>query len=240
MNRNDIVIYKTENNEIELRVQLKGETVWLDAHLMAQLFGVNRPAIVKHIGNIYKNGELIGKSTCSILEQVAADGKKRVMNLYNLDMIISIGYRVNSKRATQFRIWATNVLRKHLVDGYTVNQERLESDAQKYKQLTEQIKMLRKVVENETYTFEQSKELVRIIADYADSIELLNRYDERSIKIPNNLTRKKSVKIKYEDACRDVNELRKKLGAHEFFGQEKDNGLQSALKADLVVNLIAE
>jgi hypothetical protein len=98
-----IVLYKNR-----LEVRLEKETVWLDAHQIASLFGVKRPAVVKHINNIYKSDELNEKSTCSILEQIAADGKMRKMNLYSLDTIISVGYRVNSKRATQFRIWATN------------------------------------------------------------------------------------------------------------------------------------
>ena len=95
--KGEIIIYQTSKKEVELKVRLKKETVWLDAHNMAQIFGVNRPAVVKHINNIYKTGELDKKPTCSILEQVAADGKVRKMHLYNLDMIISVGYRVNSE-----------------------------------------------------------------------------------------------------------------------------------------------
>jgi len=122
--KGEIVIYKSPTGP-EIQVKLEKDTVWLDAHLIAQLFDVNRPAIVKHINNIYKTGELDKKSTCSILEQVAADGKIRKMNLYNLDMIICVGYRVNSQRATQFRIWATKTLKEHLVNGYTINEKRL-------------------------------------------------------------------------------------------------------------------
>ena len=106
--QNELIIYQDKDKKVE--VQLREETLWLDAHQIAFLFDVQRPAIVKHIGNIYKSGELDESSTCSILEQVAADGKKRKMKLYNLDVIIAVGYRVNSKKATQFRIWATQVL----------------------------------------------------------------------------------------------------------------------------------
>lgn len=125
MQKGEIEIYKTGNGT-EIQVRLDNETIWLDAHLIARLFEVNRPAIVKHIQNIYKAGELDEFSTCSILEQVAADGKKRKMNLYNLDVIISVGYRVNSKQATRFRQWATQRLKEHLVKGYTINQKRME------------------------------------------------------------------------------------------------------------------
>ena len=122
---NQIEIYQTGTGT-EITVQLSNQTVWLDAHAIAALFDVQRPAIVKHIQNIYKTAELFEESTCSVLEQVAGDGKKRKMNLYNLDMIISVGYRVNSQKATRFRIWATQRLKDYLVAGYAVNQKRLE------------------------------------------------------------------------------------------------------------------
>ena len=122
--KGEIVIYKTPQGP-EIRVKLEKDTVWLDAHLMARLFGVNRLAIVKHINNVYKSGKLDKKLTCSILEQVAADGRVRKMNLYSLDMIISVGYRVNSKQATRFRIWATKILKNYLLKGYTLNERLL-------------------------------------------------------------------------------------------------------------------
>ena len=111
---NSIIIYKQKDNTPAIDVWLDKDTIWLDAHQISSLLGVNRPAIVKHIGNIYKSKELNKKSTCSILEQVAADGKVRKMNFYNLDMIISVGYRVKSNTATQFRIWATKILQGKL------------------------------------------------------------------------------------------------------------------------------
>ena len=105
---NAIEIYTTPDGETRIDVRFEQETVWMDAHSIAQLFDVQRPAIVKHIGNIYKSDELDKNPTCSVLEQVAADGKIRKMNFYNLDLIISVGYRVNSRRATRFRQWATS------------------------------------------------------------------------------------------------------------------------------------
>jgi hypothetical protein len=122
---NKVEIYKSVHGT-EIRVQLENDTVWLDAHTIATLFGVNRPAIVKHIGNIYKAKELEQTSSCSILEQLASDGKKRKMNFYNLDMILSVGYRVNSSQATKFRQWATARLKDYLVQGYAINEKRLE------------------------------------------------------------------------------------------------------------------
>ena len=122
--KDEIIIYKSKEGP-KLEVRLQEDTVWLDAHLMAKLFKVDRTVVVKHIRNIYNSDELFENSTCAKIAQVAADGKVRKMNLYNLDMIISVGYRVNSQRATQFRIWATNTLRDHLVKGYTINEKQL-------------------------------------------------------------------------------------------------------------------
>ncbi len=119
-NENQLVIFEDKDKKIE--VQLKEETLWLDAHKLAELFDVDRTVIVKHIRNIYKSGELDEDSTCAKIAQVAADGKKRKMNFYNLDVIIAVGYRVNSKKATKFRIWATNVLKNYLIKGYVINE----------------------------------------------------------------------------------------------------------------------
>jgi len=120
----DVIIYEDGNVSLELSIENK--TIWLDANDIASIFDVNRPAIVKHINNIYKSEELDKKTTCSILEQVAKDGKKRKKNYYNLDMIISVGYRVNSAKATKFRRWATDVLQQYLLKGYALNKERLQ------------------------------------------------------------------------------------------------------------------
>ena len=118
-------IIKYNDGEIEIEVSLDKETIWLGAEDIASLFGVQRPAIVKHIGNIYKDEELVQTLTCSILEQVAKDGKQRKVNYYNLDIVISVGYRVNSKKATRFRQWATSVLKEYISDGYAINRHKI-------------------------------------------------------------------------------------------------------------------
>ncbi len=139
--KGQVILYKKN-----LEVRLEDNTVWLDAHLIAKIFDIDRTVIVKHIGNIYKTGELSERSTCAKIAQVAADGKTRKMNIYNLDVILSVGYRVNSKRGTQFRIWATNVLRQHLVAGYTINEKRLKAQQGKIKELQETVRLLGNVV----------------------------------------------------------------------------------------------
>jgi len=130
-----IVIYETPKKEVKLDVRLGKETVWLTQKQIAILFGTQRPAITKHLNNIFKSGELNKNSVSSILEHTAADGKTYKTQFYNLDAIISVGYRVNSKRATQFRIWATKILKEHLIKGYTINEKRLLEEREKFKEL---------------------------------------------------------------------------------------------------------
>lgn len=130
-----IEIYKSKDGKIELEVKLVKDTAWLTQKQIAELFGVNRPAITKHLINIFSSMELKEKEVCSILEHTAADGKTYKTNYYNLDAIICIGYRVNSKKATQFRIWATDVLKRYLVDGYAINEKRLKAQENKIKEL---------------------------------------------------------------------------------------------------------
>lgn len=177
----EIMIYKTSRNEVELRVRMEKETVWLDAHQAALLFGVNRPAIVKHIHNIYKTKELTEKATCSILEQVAVDGKIRKMNLYNLDMIISVGYRVNSQRATQFRIWATKTLKQYLVKGYAVNEGRLLEAREKFEELQSTISFLQKKSKKELLAGQEG-EILSLLSRYAKTLTLLDEYDKGTLK----------------------------------------------------------
>jgi len=125
MDKSEMVVYQSADGSIELGVRVEQDTVWLTQKQIAGLFATQRPAITKHLGNIFRGGELSEKSVCSILEHTAADGKVYSTKYYNLDAIISVGYRVNSKKATQFRIWATQVLKKHIVEGYTLNKDRL-------------------------------------------------------------------------------------------------------------------
>ena len=122
--KNEIIIF--ENQEVKLEVNMKDETVWLSQAQMAQLFNKDRKTITRHIQNIYKDGELEEKSVCSFFEHTGNDGKKYNVQFYNLDMIISVGYRVNSKQGIAFRKWATNILKDYLLKGYAINQKRLE------------------------------------------------------------------------------------------------------------------
>ena len=151
MNQSNVVVYN--DGEIELKVSVNEETIWLNAEDIAYIFNVRRPAIVKHIGNIYKDGELIENVTCSILEQVAKDGKVRKINFYNLDMIISLGYRVNSKKATKFRQWATSVLKNYIQNGYTLNAHKITE--QRLSSLEKDVATIKSHIQNHTLEIKQ-------------------------------------------------------------------------------------
>jgi len=227
INQGEIIIYKAPHGP-EIQVILKKDTVWLDAHLIAKVFNVKRPAIVKHVNNIYKSGELGKKSTCSILEQVAADGKIRKMNLYNLDMIISVGYRVNSARATQFRIWATTTLKQYLVKGYTINEKRLHQSQNQMRELQSAIELLRVKSAHELMAGQQ-EEILNLIADYSKTFTLLEEYDKEKLALIKE-TKAKFV-LEYEQVkvviCEIKRMLTGKRQAGDLFGQESGGRLKA-------------
>ena len=226
MQKGEIHIYTT-NNGADIQVTLDNESIWLDAHLIATLFNVKRPAIVKHIQNIYKANELTEGSTCSKMEQVANDGKIRKMNLYNLDMIISVGYRVNSAQATQFRQWATQRLKDYLVKGYAINQHRLE-------QLNQIVNVIQQSGTTDSLQLTEVKGLLDILSSYTRSFVLLSQFDSNSFqtgKLNANIT----YVIEYTEAKAAIAELKHQLiakkDATELFGNEKDQSFEGTLNS---------
>jgi death-on-curing family protein len=227
----NIVIYKTKNGP-ELEVKFEKETLWLTQAQIALLFGTQRPAVTKHLNNIFKSGELDKNSVCSILEHTASDGKKYRTQFYNLDAIIAVGYRVNSFRATQFRIWATKVLKNYLVQGYAINEKRLLEQIEKFKQLQRTIELIKqKSVLSELKG--QAEELLSLISQYANSFTLLYQYDEN--KITAYKTKKSKFVLKYEDCKSLIEKLKQKLiekkEASELFGKEVNNKFKSIIGA---------
>lgn len=221
MQKGEIQIYKSSNGT-DIQVKLDNETVWLDAHLIAMVFDVNRPAIVKHIQNIYKSGELDEKSTCSILEQVAADSKKRKMNLYNLDVIISVGYRVNSKQATQFRQWATQRLKDYLVHGYAINEKRLAEKQLQVEYLKTGIRILSSAI-NQQATAEASQ----VLQIFAKGLELLDDYDHEQLDAKGQTIRP-TVYPTVAAYLALIAEMKSDF-ASDVFAKPKDNGFDSSV-----------
>jgi len=218
---NKIEIYKTSIGA-EVSVQLETDTVWLDAHNIAEVFGVNRPAIVKHIGNIYKSGELEMESTCSILEQVAADGKKRKMNFYNLDMILSVGYRINSSQATKFRQWATSRLKDYLVQGYTINEKRLHQKQQEVEFLKTGLRIVSRALENAANEQEQE-----VFHQFAKGLELLDDYDHEELD-NKGYTLKETVYPTYKDYMNLISLMYSDFKS-DVFAKPKDKGFHSSI-----------
>lgn len=233
--KGEIIIYKTKSGEMSLDVKLEKETIWLTQKQIATLFDVNIPAISKHIKNIYKEKELDVKSTVSKMETVQVEGSRsinRVVDIYNLDMIITVGYRVNSKRATGFRIWATKTLKDHLLKGYTINQNRIKElkDSQ-LEEFKEAVGLIKKTIESKRLSTNESEGLLKVITDYANTWATLQQYDE------DKLQTKKTAKVKnildYNISCEAVSTLKdnliKKKEASDLFGRERDEALKSIL-----------
>lgn len=201
------MIYKATKGP-ELRVRLEKETVWLTQAQIGLLFGTQRPAITKHFKNIFKSGELKKTSVGSILEHTAADGKKYKTQFYNLDAIVSVGYRVNSKRATQFRIWATRTLKNYLVKGYAINEKRLLEMREKFNDLQEAVAFLRNKADSKLL-LGQEKELLNLLANYSKTLSILEQYDTGRLPKPKGL--KARFILKYENCVKIISELKKEL-----------------------------
>jgi prophage maintenance system killer protein/prophage antirepressor-like protein len=225
MNKGQIIIYKTPDGNAQLDVKLDQGTVWLSQNQIAELFGTKRPAITKHLKNTFNDGELEENSVSSILEHTASDGKTYNTKFYNLDAILSVGYRVNSKNATQFRIWANKILKEYLVKGFVVNQQA------KVKQLQEalnSIKVLTGIATRSETTKEQANDILQVISDYTYALDTLDKYDYQSLEI-NNTTEKEQFPANYDNAMEAIETLRKKFGSGGLFGNEKDQSFKSSV-----------
>ncbi len=230
-NKGEIIIYETSEKEVDLKVRLENETVWLRQSQIALLFGTKRPAITKHLNNIFKSGELNKDSVCSILEHTAADGKKYKTQFYNLDVIISVGYRVNSKRATQFRVWATKILKNYLLKGYAINEKQILETKEKFHELQTVISFLQEKADKKQLKG-QEKEILGLLAGYSKTLSILEQYDKEKLKKPKG--KKARFILEYKNCLSVIAEIKKELiakkEAADIFGMERDNGLESIVK----------
>lgn len=229
----EIVIYKTKDGHIQLEVSLTESTVWLSLNQLAQLFGRDKSVISKHLSNVYKNKELYPNETVANFATVQKEGKKTVkreINYYNLDAIISVGYRVNSAQATQFRIWATQILREHLIQGYTLNDKRLAERG--IKELQQSIELLQKTLTNNALISDIGAETIQLIMSYAKTWHLLLSYDESTLALPTEGKASLAV-LEYDMAMKVIltlkNDLIAKSEASVLFGNERDSALKSIL-----------
>ncbi|MFO7646088.1 MAG: virulence protein RhuM/Fic/DOC family protein [Desulfosarcina sp.] len=227
----DVILYRSDDGAVQLDVQLERETVWLNQRQMAELFDKDTDTIGLHVRNIYKEGELPRKGTTEESSVVQKEGGRKVrrqVSFYNLDVIISVGYRVKSKRGTQFRQWATRVLREHLVRGFTLNEKRLQEQAQKLEDLRRTVGLLEKILTHQAIGLDEAKGLLQVITDYAYALTTLDRFDHGTLAIEQT-TRPAAYLMTYEAAIEIVTAM--KTGFGGLFGLEKDQGFKSALGA---------
>ena len=226
---NKIVIYQTADGQTTVDVRMEGDTVWLSQAQMAELFQTDRTSILRHIKNIYKTGELEEDSTCAFFAQVRTEGKRTVTRqipYYNLDLIISVGYRVNSLRGTQFRIWANRVLKEYLLKGYAVNKALTE---QRYTELKQLVAVLGRTVKvHETLTSDDALNLIEVVSDYAYALDTLDKYDYQQLAVEQT-TNEAKFHATYEGAMQAIEELKTKFGGSQWFAHEKDDSFKSSI-----------
>jgi len=228
MENSDIKIYQLEDGKTEINVQLDKETVWLNLNQMVDLFERDKSVISRHINNIFKESELRKDSVVAKNATTAADGKIYQVDYYNLDVIISVGYRIKSKRGTQFRIWANQIIKEYLIKGYSINEKRLSQQNEQLKELQESVKILGNVLKYKVLTNDESTGLLKIISDYAYALDILDQYDYQKLEIKDT-SGKEIFQLTYEEAIMQIRIAKKAQGNSDLFGQEKDGSFKSSI-----------
>ena len=229
MEENKIIIYQSEDGQTQIDVRLENDTVWLTQAQMADLFQKTPQNITMHIRNAYNEGELDKESTCKEFLQVQTEGKRQVARIkkyYDLDVIISVGYRVKSQRGTAFRIWARNVLKEYLVKGYAVNESIRREQIGELRQL---VGILGRTIQSQPILqSEDSQALFDVVTDYAYALDTLDNYDYERLVIEKT-TQEERFHATYENAISEIEGLRKKFGGNNLFGNEKDDSFKSSI-----------
>ena len=228
--KGEIVIYTSEDGSISLDTKLENDTIWLTQKQMAELFGVKTPAINKHLNNIYNEGELDKISTVSFLEIVQKEGNRdisRKIAFYNLDAVISVGYRVNSSRATQFRIWATNTLKEYLTKGYVINEKMLKAQQNKIKTLQSTVSLLTRSIKNQISTVDQAQDVANILDNFAKGLDLLDNFDHKTLDTK-GITQKEAVAISESEFLKVIDKMKSDF-ASDVFANPKDGSFASSV-----------
>jgi prophage maintenance system killer protein len=231
MTESNIEIYKTETGETEISVRLERDSVWLTQKQMSVLFDKDTDTIGLHIKNIYQSGELEEILTTEDFSVVQSEGKrqvKRKLKHYNLDTIISVGYRVNSFRGIQFRRWASSILKEYLIRGFSINESLLTKKNTQLKELQESVKILGNVLTYKALSNDESVGLLKIISDYAYALDILDQYDYQTLEIVNT-SGKEIFQLSYTEAINQILLAKKVHGNSELFGREKDESFRSSI-----------
>lgn len=231
-NKGEIILYQTEDGQTQIDVKLENETVWLTLSQMAELFQRDKSVISRHLKDIYEEGELKRPKTVAFFATVVNRGYRGkvedTLEHYNLDVIISVGYRVKSQRGTQFRIWANTVLKDYLIKGYAVKNELTQQKYEELKQLISVIGRTMNYVELKESDAAQIKSIFDVVQDYTYALDTLDSYDYQTLKIENT-TGPERFHATYENAMAVIQELKTKFGESSLFGNEKDQSFHSSI-----------
>jgi hypothetical protein len=230
-NRGDIVIYTTSDGSIRTEVRMKSETLWPTQRRMGELFEKDSDTIGLHLKNSYLEGELEESATTedfSVVQQEGSRNVTRTVKHYNLDAILSVGYRVNSKRGTQFRIWANGILKEHLVRGYTINKKRLQEQRENIQSLHRSIQMVERSLSEQVQSMDEARNVIRILSEFSRGLEILDDYDHESLELKDR-TERAAVQIEPEEFLGVVNEMRRDFDSG-VFGQPKDRSFESSVR----------
>ncbi len=231
---NQIIIYKAKDGRSSVEVNLRQETLWLSLQQIATLFERDKSVVSRHIRNIFATSELSPEATVAKNATVQTEGRRQVertIEYYNLDLILSVGYRVNSKRGTQFRIWATQVLRDHLLNGYTVNERRLREQVTRLKELQATVDLLGRVIQERHLTGDEAEGLLKVVTDYSRALSLLDQYDHQQLTI-RDTTSPTPFALTYDAAHAAIAKMAAQSGMHsDLFGREKDQSFKSSIGA---------
>lgn len=228
MDTDQIIIYQTADGQATLDVKLENDTIWLSMSQLATLFGRDKSVISRHLKNIFTEGELDRDSVVAKNATTAQDGKTYEVEYFNLDLIISVGYRINSKRGTQFRIWANNVLKNHLIKGYSINEQRLKEQTQQFNSLKQTVNLLSNVLKSKELTSDEATGLLKVVTDYSYALEILDKYDHQQLSIEGTADQQLFVAT-YKDAMQAISDLKNKFGGHSLFGNEKDDSFKGSV-----------
>ena len=224
MEEKKIIIYQSEDGQTQIDVRLENDTVWLTQAQMAELFQKDQSVIARHIANIFKEGELEKNSNMQILHNTLS--KYKPTSVYNLDVIISVGYRVKSKRGTAFRIWANKILKEYLIKGYVINERIRREQIGELRQL---VSILGRSIQSQPMiTTDESQALFDVVTDYTYALDTLDNYDYERLVIEKT-TQEERFHATYENAIREIEGLRKKFGSSYLFGNEKDDSFKSSI-----------
>lgn len=222
----DILLYQSADGLTRLDVQLQHETVWLTQAQMVELFGRTQSVISRHLRNVFQTGELEEESNMQKKHIAFSD---KPVAYYNLDVIISVGYRVNSRQGTQFRQWATRTLREFLVQGFVLNEQRLREDARQLRELKRLLALQGELLESQELTPDQTTALLRVLSDYARALDVLDQYDHQRLRITAT-SPDTPFELTYEAAMRAINSLRVQFGGSSLFGRQKDASFESSVR----------